>query len=73
MFMMDKVEVLLHEEINRVVQSVWSYLVKHGAALQEEDYSEKTENEIFQLIIISLQGGDIEREESCKSSDSYRI
>jgi len=44
----------MHKEIDRVVQSVWSSLVNHGGNLQEEDYSEKTESEIFELIILSL-------------------
>ena len=58
-------------EIDRMVQNVWSSLVNHGGNLQEEDYSEKTENEIFELIILSLQAGDIELEWSCSESDSY--
>lgn len=53
------------------MQSVWSSLVNHGGTLQEEEYSEKTENEIFELIILSLQAGDIELEGSCSESDSY--
>lgn len=44
----------MHKEIDRVVQSVWSSLVNNEGNLQEEDYSEKTESEIFELIILSL-------------------
>jgi hypothetical protein len=49
---------LVCKEIDRAVQNVWSSFVNHGENLQEEDYSEKIENEIFELIILSLQGGD---------------
>lgn len=60
----------MHTEIDTVVQSVWSSLVSHGGTVQE-DYSGKTENEIFELIILSLQGGDMELEGSCSDSDTY--
>lgn len=59
------------KEIDRMVQNVWSFCVNHGGNLQEEDYSEKTENEIFELIILSLQGRDIELEGNCSRIDSY--
>jgi hypothetical protein len=59
----------MHKKIDRVVQSVWSSLVYHGGNLQEEDYSEKNESEIFKLIILSLQVGDIKLEGSCTDSE----
>lgn len=61
----------MRKEIDKVVQSVWSSLVNHGGNLKEEDYLEKTENEIFELIILNLQAGDMELEGSCSDSDSY--
>jgi len=60
----------MHKEIYGVVQSIWPSLVNHGGNLQEEDYSEKTESEIFELIILSLQGGNTELEGSHSDSDS---
>ena len=62
---------LMHKEIDRVVQSVWPSLVNHGGNLQEEGYAEKTESEIFEPIILSLQGGNTELERSRSDSDSY--